>query len=420
MRRQTETRISRTAFLLPVAALVLLTGLLLFGLFSFAERALAEDRFRADCALAGRLLTLDPTLSGEALAEAFDRRESTGFSGSDEEELLIAGETLLASYGYTGPYTGKRRSRVLMQVFWAGFLFLLLAMTLLTFLFYRREKRRAKEVEQITGYVRQLNDRQYDMMLSDNSEEDLSLLRNEIYKTTVILKEVAEHKTEETLRLSRSLEDISHQLRTPLASISIMIDNICDDPDMPPDLRNEFLKDISSQVTWISELVNSLLTLAKFDAGTIVLKQEEISAEALLKDADKRLGILLDVRDVHPIIAPSEKEILFSGDYKWQLEAISNIIKNCAEHSPAGAKLSISAEQNGIYTCITVRDEGEGISGEDLRHIFERFYKAKNSRPESIGIGLSLAKSIVEAGRGFITVESEVGKGSTFFIKYMR
>ena len=422
---------SRLLFFVPLLVLTLLCATLLLLNHAFTKHRLLAVYRDADYELAGMLGERFPELSEEEIIRLLNHRDRNKKEIDAKTDVLFdayakKGKDLLSAYGYNEAYQSPRANKILVQSGLTSFFIVLSALTGLTAVFYLRYKRRTEEIDEIADYVRKLNEKNYDLLPSDNTEEGLSILKNEIYKTTVMLREIAENKTEETKRLSSSLEDISHQLRTPLASINIMIDNILDDPDMPPELRGEFLNDISGQVTWISELVNSLLTLAKFDAGTIVMKQEEIDARELIADAEKRLGILLDVRDVHVVHEDSENgeeaqaPVLFVGDYKWQLEALSNIIKNCAEHSPAGARLYLSAEQNSIYTKITVRDEGEGISNEDLRHIFERFYKAKNSRPESIGIGLSLAKSIVETGHGFITVDSEEGKGSTFEIKYMR
>ena len=106
-------------------------------------------------------------------------------------------------------------------------------------------------------------------------------------------------------------------------------------------------------------------------------------------------------------------------DIKWQVEAITNIIKNCVEHSESGTKISIKYGKNDLYSEILIEDQGSGIDPEDLKHIFERFYKGKNSRKDSVGIGLSLAKTIIEKDNGYITVESEIGKGSKFCIRYL-
>ena len=416
-RKNAKLEQSKTAFI-PAVILLLAAILLLIINGMITQRRLSGIRREADTELAGLLSERYPELKAEEIVSIINNRDS-----GKELDISYAekGRSILETYGYDESYVSAGQSRILARSLTVTVIILAFVMCALALIYTLKLKRNAEEIDGITAYIRKLNDRQYDLFPADNSEESLSLLKNEVYKTTVMLKEIAEKKTEETKRLSKSLEDISHQLRTPLASMTIMIDNICDDPDMPAEVRNDFLKDISGQVTWISELVNSLLTLAKFDAGTIVMKQEQINACRLLKDSVKRLGILLDVRDVRVEYTgiSEDSPVYFTGDYKWQLEAVTNIIKNCAEHSPAGGALTLSLEQNSIYTKLSVRDEGEGIKSEDLRHIFERFYKAANARPESIGIGLSLAKTIVEAGGGFITVDSEEGKGSLFEIKYM-
>lgn len=418
MSRQNAKDEHKKSVLIP-AFILLLTALMLILINGMITRnRLAKLQREADYELAGIISANYPDIAPEELASLVNSRDS----GKElDPSVADAGKALLEAYGYDTDYRSNAQSHILMQSQIATVCIIGLVLLSLAWIYALKLHRNAEEIDGITGYIRKLNDRQYELFPADNSEESLSLLKNEIYKTTVMLKEIAEKKTEETKRLSKSLEDISHQLRTPLASMTIMIDNICDDPDMPAEVRNDFLNDISGQITWIGELVNSLLTLAKFDAGTIMMKKEKIDAAALLKDSVKRLAILLDVRDVsieYDGVAENAP-VYFTGDYKWQLEAVTNIIKNCAEHSPAGSKITLSVEQNSLYTKLSVRDEGEGISKEDQRHIFERFYKASNARPESIGIGLSLAQSIVETGGGFITVESEEGKGSLFEIKYM-
>lgn len=234
-----------------------------------------------------------------------------------------------------------------------------------------------------------------------------------------MLRETAENSEKEKTNLSNSLTDISHQLKTPLTSIRIMIDNIQNNPDMDEKTRNEFIEDISKQIDWISSLVISLLKLAKFDAGSIVMRDEEINVKKLIQNIIANLAILIDIKDIKIEENISEQITLFA-DYNWQLEALTNIIKNCIEHSFDGGKIKIEAESNSVFTKIIITDEGEGIEKKDLNRIFERFYKSEKSSENSIGIGLALAKTIIEKERGYIKVESEVGKGTKFEIKYLK
>ncbi|MCR5291812.1 MAG: HAMP domain-containing histidine kinase [Eubacterium sp.] len=463
------------SILLPGVLILLAVCILICIIGAKARVRLRDDQRTSDYELAGLVHEEYPEVSGYDLIRIVKYRN---YGQTADTDYYEQGRSLLEEYGYDDLYVSKEIKAITGSSILFGILVAVCGMGLYALIVLRVMKKKSDEVAEVTGYIHNLNDRKYDLMLSDNTENELSLLRNEIYKTTVILKEIAEDKVKETERLSESLADISHQLRTPLTSMSLMIDNICDDEEMPDELRREFLTDIQSEVTWMSSLVNSLLILAKFDAGTIVMKEEEIDADELLQESVKRLGVLLELHGVSVVwgdgtklgekagtgagsgdsaekaggavgagdgaekaggavgagggagkardavgagggAGKEESGIRFKGDKKWQLEAVSNIIKNCAEHTPEGGHIHLSVEQNSIYTKITVRDEGEGMNPEDMRHIFERFYKAQNARPESIGIGLSLAKSIVETQKGYITVDSEPGKGSTFEIRYM-
>lgn len=280
-------------------------------------------------------------------------------------------------------------------------------------------KKREEKISDINSYIGKVNSGNYELKIEENGEDELTKLRNELYKTTVLLRETAENSEKEKTNLSNSLTDISHQLKTPLTSIRIMIDNIQNNPDMDEKTRNEFIEDISKQIDWISSLVISLLKLAKFDAGSIVMGDEEINVKKLIQNIISNLAILIDIKDIKIEENISEQITLFA-DYNWQLEALTNIIKNCVEHSFDGGKIKIEAESNSVFTKIIITDEGEGIEKKDLNRIFERFYKSEKSSENSIGIGLALAKTIIEKERGYIKVESEVGKGTKFEIKYLK
>lgn len=276
-----------------------------------------------------------------------------------------------------------------------------------------------KELKEINEYIKEVNNKNYSLKIEDNKDGELSRLRNELYKTTVILREAAENSEEEKEKLSIAIADISHQLKTPLTSIRIMLDNISDNPDMPQEIREDFIQDISKQVEHMSSLVISLLKIAKFDAGTIKMENEEIYAKKLIDSVINNLAILIEIKEIEVITKIDEKAI-FIADYKWQQEALTNILKNAIEHSQPKSNIYIIVENTSIFLEIKIKDEGQGIEQKDLKHIFERFYKAKNCNEDSIGIGLSLAKTIIEQNNGYIKATSEVGKGTLFEIKYIK
>ena len=276
-----------------------------------------------------------------------------------------------------------------------------------------------KELKEINEYIKEVNNKNYSLKIEDNKDGELSRLRNELYKTTVILREAAENSEEEKEKLSIAIADISHQLKTPLTSIRIMLDNISDNPDMPQEIIEDFIQDISKQVEHMSSLVISLLKIAKFDAGTIKMENEEIDAKKLIDSVINNLAILIEIKEIEVITKIDEKAI-FIADYKWQQEALTNILKNAIEHSQPKSNIYIIVENTSIFLKIKIKDEGQGIEQKDLKHIFERFYRAKNCNEDSIGIGLSLAKTIIEQNNGYIKATSEVGKGTLFEIKYIK
>ena len=294
-------------------------------------------------------------------------------------------------------------------------LFSILWMTIIVLYLRKRDKK----IKQITNYINQIKNKKYDLNIEENTEDELSNLKNELYKITIMLKEESEISKKDKENLKMSVEDISHQLKTPLTSITIMLDNLKDNPNMEEKTKQKFIFEISKQVEWINWLVISMLKLSKLDANVVQFYDEKINLKKFIGEIIKNLEIPIEVKN-QKIIIDGDSNVSFIGDYKWQQEAITNIIKNCIEHNANNGTIYINYEENSLFTKITIRDEGEGISKEDLKHIFERFYKGKNSSENSVGIGLALAKNIIEKNNGMINCKSELDKGTEFVIKYMK
>lgn len=278
---------------------------------------------------------------------------------------------------------------------------------------------RDRKIKEINNYISAINRKDYTLKIKDNEEGELSNLKNELYKITVMLKEEANNSTNEKIMISDAVSNISHQLKTPLTSMSIMIDNIQNDSTMSEAARKDFLKEISKQIEWINFLVISLLKLARFDAGVINLRKDKINVKDLLNKVKDNLDITAELQEVE-ISIDKDNDVFFIGDFNWQVEALTNIVKNSLEHSTTNQKVNIDYEDNNFYTKIIIKDNGKGMNKSDLKNIFKRFYKGQNASETSIGIGLSLAKTIIEKGDGYITCESKENKGTTFTIKYMK
>lgn len=272
-----------------------------------------------------------------------------------------------------------------------------------------------KQTMDIAKRIERINLGDYSLQIDENSEDELSLLDNQIYRTTVKFREQAENSRKDKENLQKSLSDISHQLKTPLTSIIVMVDNILDDDDMPLEIRREFLNDIKHNTNTISFLVQSLLKLSKLDAEAVKFRYEQVEVKSIVDECIKNTAVMAEILGVR--LETECNDIILDCDRKWLCEAVTNIIKNCIEHSQNG-NIKITADQNKLYTKISIKDNGSGITKEDLPHIFERFYKGKNSSDDSVGIGLSLAKTIIEKQGGYISVSSELNKGSEFVIKF--
>lgn len=280
-------------------------------------------------------------------------------------------------------------------------------------------KQRDKKINQITQYINEIKNRKYDLNINENSEDELSNLKNELYKITIMLKEESEISRQDKENIKMSVEDISHQLKTPLTSIMIMLDNLKDNPNMDEDTKQRFIFEISKQVDWINWLVISILKLSRLEANVVKFSDNKINVKKFIDEIIDNLEIPIEIKN-QKIIIEGNEDASFIGDYKWQQEAITNIIKNAIEHNKENGKITIKYEENVLFTKITIIDEGQGIAKEDLKHIFERFYKAQNSSDNSVGIGLSLAKNIIEKNNGMINCKSEIGNGTEFIVKYMK
>lgn len=288
---------------------------------------------------------------------------------------------------------------------------------IITFLIYL--KQRQKKINQLDVYLQKISRRDYSLDIEECSEDELNSLKNSLYKITVLLKEEAENKKIQNEAILTSVSDISHQLKTFLTSMQIILDNVLESKDMDETTRERFLLEASKQIRGINFLILALLKLSKLDAKVIEFESSTVNVKKMIDEILENLDVMIELKQVE-IIKEIEPDINIIGDYNWNKEAIQNIVKNAIEHTKEGKNVVIKANQNDVYTSIIIQDEGEGIEPEELKHIFDRFYKAKGASEESFGIGLSLSKSIIEKQNGYISVESEIGKGTIFTIKYLK
>ena len=284
-------------------------------------------------------------------------------------------------------------------------------------LFYLSSKRRYNRMEKLTDDIDKILHGNRDIKIDDNLEGELSVLQNELSKMLIILNEQNDTLKNEKKFLSDSIADISHQLRTPLTSINLIL-SLLHEPDLTEEKRLELLQKLSQLIARTDYLINVLLKMSKIDAGTVTFEKQPIKVKTLVTKAVEPLEVALELKG--QTIKTQINDESFIGDLPWTIEAFGNIIKNCHEHTPQGGTIQITAQSTPIYTQITVNDSGNGIDQDDLPHIFERFYKGKNSSDNSFGIGLALAQTIIIGQNGTIKASNGKNGGAQFTVRFYK
>jgi signal transduction histidine kinase len=283
-------------------------------------------------------------------------------------------------------------------------------------LLVRYQRAVSARVAGLSAYLRHIDAGDYALDVRDNGEGSFSLLKNDLYKVTVRLREQAELLEKDKAALSNLIADISHQIKTPLTSMGVLADLLVEDP--PEEDRRVFVERLRAHLGRIQWLIAALLKLARLDAGTAAFKSEPVDLGELVRRAIEPLQIPLEIKKQRLEVHGDDAS--FTGDLNWSAEALTNVVKNCIEHTPESGTIEISYRANALYAEIIVSDDGEGIASRDLPNIFNRFYRSENARENNVGIGLALAKAILTAQGGDISVRSQPGVGTSFDIRVFR
>ncbi len=277
--------------------------------------------------------------------------------------------------------------------------------------------RRYKRLYELSADIdRILHGGSENISLNRYAEGELGVLQSEIFKMTVRLREHKQQLINDKIFLADSIADISHQIRTPLTSINLLT-QMLSKKDIPEEKRIRLVRELSGLLRRIDWLITALLKISKLDAGTVQFKSETVAWSKLIDTAVSPLLVPIELREqTLTIIA----EGYFTGDTAWTCEAIGNILKNCMEHTQTGGIIKIIASETPLYSEITISDNGEGIDHDDLPHIFERFYKGKNSDGSSFGIGLALSRMIITAQNGTIKAENIPAGGAVFTVRFYK
>ncbi|MDO4862659.1 MAG: HAMP domain-containing sensor histidine kinase [Ruminococcus sp.] len=247
---------------------------------------------------------------------------------------------------------------------------------------------------------------------ADYNEGALSILTAEIHKMTIMLREQNSALSSDKLFMKESMEDIAHQLRTPLTSMMLLMEMLRD-PDLAPQQRAGYVQELYSLLSRMNWLIDTMLGLSRIDAGAVKFREQEIRCRELISSALEPISISLELKNISVDVSVSG-EPAFIGDMQYFTEALLNILKNCMEHTPEGGTITISAAETPIYTGITVTDSGSGFSGDDLDHIFERFYRSGEPSKSGYGIGLAFARRIVTSQSGSLQAYNAPNGGACF------
>ena len=396
------------SFIIKYIGLFLVSLMLSLGVSFLSVNIIKNKVVENNQALIGNIISENPNMESNIV--------SIITQGNSKENLEL-GKEILEKYNYDNRISLRNEPIITSSIkslfnLNALLIFVIFVMIFALVIYYF--KKIYNDIKDMTDYVYNSSEGRNFEMNNKNQEGQIGLLKTELLKMTTVLKEKVELLNKEKIFLNDTISDISHQLRTPMTSLIILNDLMYE--DIPKETKIEFLNKIKSQLKRMEWLIKSMLKLSKLEAKVIDFKNEKVNINELIKRSLQPNLIPIELKNIDLSIN-GDKNIYYIGDINWSTEALVNVIKNCVEHTPKGGKLQINYDQNPLYSEIVIKDSGEGIDKNDLPNIFKRFYKGKSSTKEdSVGIGLAMAKSIIESQNGDIYVKSEKNKGAEFHI----
>ena len=279
-------------------------------------------------------------------------------------------------------------------------------------------KKQNQVMEQAVSQLQAYLDGDHNARIECDDEGELYRLFHSVNSLAAVLNAHAANEAREKQFLKNTISDISHQLKTPLAALNIYNGLLQDEAEKLPNIK-EFATLSEQELDRIETLVQSLLKITKLDAGSIVIEKSMESVADMMQDVEQHFAYRARQEQKEILLSESE-DISLLCDRDWLIEAIDNIVKNALDHTANGDTVRIEWKALSNAVQIVVKDNGCGIHPEDLHHIFKRFYRSRFSKDkQGIGLGLPLAKAIVEAHSGSIEVDSELGRGTTFTMNFL-
>lgn len=363
-------------------------GILLAFIFSFQQ-------YRISAEIAGSIL------QSESLAQGL-KQHSVVFYPEGAEFLHNYGYRMSGSFWRYLPFTMGISIVFFQIVGWISF-----------WIQWQKEKRFRQRILELTEYLKAVNSGEAAVLC--RKEDAFSHLEDEMYKTVIRLRTTREEAVQNHEILSERIADIAHQLKTPLTSMSLMTELL---EEYQTSETREYLIRLSSQIERLRALVSGLLSLAKLDSHEIIFQMEKTELSELLRSAAEPLQESLLREQITLSIKESGRECFIYADRQWTEEALTNLLKNCMEHTPAGGQILVMYHQNSLYTELQIQDTGSGFSKEDLPYVFQRFYRGKGAAKDNAGIGLALAKAVLEQQNGQIAAENTADGHARFRLKW--
>lgn len=278
-----------------------------------------------------------------------------------------------------------------------------------------QQARQDAQLRAISDEIDRLLQGEESLSFSDSQEGAVGVLLSEIYKLTIVMREQNQLLRDSHAFMKESLEDISHQLRTPLTSMLLLV-NMLSKPALTDVQRMGYVQELAQLNARMQWLIETLLKLSQMDAGVVQFRKENVDCAALIAAARAPLSISAELKPIS-ICTEGELSGTFLGDFDRSVEALTNILKNCIEHTPAGGQITISTSETSLYTQILIRDTGAGIAKADLPHVFERFYRSSEFAKNGYGIGLAFAYQTMRTQNGSLTVENVSPHGVLFDLR---
>ncbi|NFR56436.1 sensor histidine kinase [Clostridium botulinum] len=379
---------------------------------------LNKDYINQNTLIVGNILSKHPELEDEVILSLNSNKDAR----YNEEKNYKIGKKVLEKYSYDENldiYKNPILNNFSMNFIYRIIIYFALAIFIIYIIIYDKFKYFYKKAEIFTEASEDIMEGHFSKFIDENKEGDFYILSSKFNLMSNRLEESLLNLKKEKIFLKNIISDISHQLKTPLSSL-IMFNELMKDENMPIEDRKNFLKLSDEQLRRMEWLIINLLKVGRLEAGVVEFRREN---NPLYVTVNKALAGLSEKakEKSQQVIVDIDEDVYFKHDMDWTAEAISNIIKNSIEHTDNYGQIKISCEETPISLTISIKDNGEGIPEKLQNKIFERFYKGENSvNPSSIGIGLSLTKSIIESQNGSIIVESEMGEGTEFIITFLK